>query len=137
MKKIIVAIDGLKFSDSTVQYAVHLSRETNTHLVGIFLDDYTYHSFKIYELVSKSGGVDEVKHRRLEKADEAIRNQSVHYFIKACKDAGVNYSIHHDTSIALHELLHESVYADLLIVNKRKRLHIMKNQSPPVLSGIC
>lgn len=122
MKKIIAAIDGLKLSNSTIQYAVHLASETNAHLVGIFLDDYTYHSFKIYELVSKTGGVDEEKHRRLEKADEATRNESVHYFIKACKEAGVNYSIHHDKSLALHELLHESVYADLLIINKKETL---------------
>lgn len=75
MNKIIAAIDGLKFSDSTVQYAVQLARETNAHLVGVFLDDFTYHSYKIYELVSKSGGVDEAKHERLERADQRTRDE--------------------------------------------------------------
>ncbi len=122
MKKIIVAIDGLKLSDSAVQYAVHLARETNAHLVGVFLDDFTYHSYKIYELVSKSGGVDEEKHRRLEKADQRTREDSVNQFTKACMEVGLNYSLHHDKSIALHELLHESIYADLLVIENKETL---------------
>ncbi len=122
MKKIIAAIDGLKFSDSTVQYAVHLARETNAHLVGVFLDDFTYHSYKIFELVSKDGSVDEEKHKRLEKADQRTRDESVNHFTKACKEAGLNYSIHHDRSIAIHELLHESIYADLLVIENKETL---------------
>lgn len=122
MKKIIAAIDGLKFSDSTVHYAVHLARETNSHLVGVFLDDFTYHSYKIYELVSREGGVNEEKHKRLERADQRTRDEAVIYFTKACREAGLNFSIHHDRSIALHELLHESMYADLLVIGNKETL---------------
>jgi len=122
MKKIIAAIDGLKFSDSTVNYAVHLAREINAHLVGVFLDDFTYHSYKIYDLVSKEGGVNEEKQKRLEGKDESTRKESVTNFTKACREAGLNYSIHHDKSIALQELLHESIYADLLVIENKETL---------------
>ena len=122
MKKIIAAIDGLKLSDSAVHYAVYLARETNAHLVGVFLDDITYHNYKIYELVSKSGGVDEEKHRRMERADQRTRDEAVNHFTKACREVGLNYSIHHDKSIALHELLHESIYADLLVIENKETL---------------
>jgi nucleotide-binding universal stress UspA family protein len=122
MKKIIAAIDGLKFSDSTVQYAVHLARESQAHLVGVFLDDFTYHGYKIYELVSKTGGVDEAKHKRLERADQRTRDESVDHFVKACREAGLNFSVHHDKSIALHELLHETIYADLLVIENKETL---------------
>ena len=122
MKKIIAAIDGLKFSDSAVQYAIHLAKETNAHLVGVFLDDFTYHSYKIYDLVSKSGSVDEEKHQRLENKDQRTRDESVNQFSKACREAGLNCSIHHDRSIALHELLHESIYADLLVIGNKETL---------------
>lgn len=122
MKKIIAAIDGLKFSDSSTHYAVHLAQETGAHLVGVFLDDFTYHSYKIYELVSKSGGVDEEKHKRLERADEKTRKEAVDHFSKACREAGINFSIHHDKSIALQELLHESIYADLMVIENKETL---------------
>jgi hypothetical protein len=41
MKKIIAALDGLKFSGSTRDYAIQLARQNNAHLVGVFLDDHT------------------------------------------------------------------------------------------------
>ena len=52
MKKIIAALDGLKYSKSTRDYAVHLAKQTNTHLARFFMDDITYTGYKIYELVS-------------------------------------------------------------------------------------
>jgi hypothetical protein len=88
----------------------------------VFLDDFTYHSYKIYDLVSKDGSVDEEKHRRLERKDEETRQEAVNNFTKACSKAGLNYSIHHDRSIALHELLHESIYADLLVIENKETL---------------
>lgn len=42
MKKIIAAFDGLKYSESTRDYAIYLTKQTNTHLIGIFMDDPTY-----------------------------------------------------------------------------------------------
>jgi hypothetical protein len=35
---------------------------------------------------------------------------------------GLNYTVHHDRSIALHELLHESIYADLMIIENKETL---------------
>ena len=55
MKKIIAAFDGLKYSESTRDYAIYLAKQTNTHLVGVFMDDPTYTSYKIYELIEKEG----------------------------------------------------------------------------------
>ena len=45
MKKIIAALDGLKYSESVVKYAVYLAKQNSSHLVGVFLEDFTYHSY--------------------------------------------------------------------------------------------
>ena len=50
MKKFIAAFDGLKFSTSTRDYAIQLAKQNNSHLIGVFLNDFTYHSYKIYDL---------------------------------------------------------------------------------------
>jgi nucleotide-binding universal stress UspA family protein len=34
--------------------------------------------------------------------------------------AGLNYAVHHDRNIAIHELLHESIYADLLVIDNKE-----------------
>jgi nucleotide-binding universal stress UspA family protein len=128
MKKFIVAIDGLKYSRDAIDYAVHLSKQANAHLVGVFLDDFTYHSYKIYELVGDE--VEDLMRRRiaLEEKDERTRQQSVDHFEETCHKAGLEYTIHHDRNTALQELLHESIYADLLIIDGKETLtHYSEN----------
>ncbi len=121
MKKIIAALDGLKFSESTKKYSIEIARQSKTHLVGVFLDDITYHSYKLYDLVKQDNVLEStVKH--LEEKDTKTREASVRKFETACQETGINFSLHHDSSVALQELLHESIYADLLIVDRRETL---------------
>jgi len=122
MKKIIAAFDGLKFSKSTRDYAIQIAKQSNVHLVGVFLDDFTYHSYKIYDLIREEGGYVESKKTVLDRKDSETRAGAVASFEKACQEAGVEYTLHHDRSFALQELLHESIYADLLIVSDTETL---------------
>jgi len=122
MKKIIAAFDGLKFSESTRDYAIFLAKQSHAHLVGVFLDDFTYHSYKIYDLVREDGQDAGSKQKILEHQDLEMRAVAVHKFETACRTSGIEFSIHHDRNIAIQELLHESVYADLLVINSRETL---------------
>jgi hypothetical protein len=122
MKKVIAAFDGLKFSKSTRDYAIQIAKQGNVHLVGVFLDDFTYHSYKVYDLIREEGSRFESRQTVLEKKDSATRAAAVESFETACQKAGVEYTLHHDRSIALQELLHESIYADLLIADSAETL---------------
>lgn len=120
MKKIIAVIDGLKYSESTTEYAIYIATQTKSHLVGVFLDDYTYHSYKVYDLVTERNYLDEDRIADLNKKDEAVRRESAVKFEKACQAAGLNFAVHHDRNIAIHELLHESIFADLIIIDNKE-----------------
>lgn len=122
MKKIIAALDGLKFSESTKDYAIQLAKQSSAHLVGVFLDDPAYHSYKIYELVKAEGGFSEAKQKRLEEKDTKTRETAVKKFKDACQNAGLAYTVHHDRNIAIQRLLHESIYADLLVIDSSETL---------------
>ena len=121
MKKIIAAFDGLKYSESTGDYAIYLSKQTNTHLVGVFMDDQIYTSYKIYDLIAKEG-VSEDKLKKFEAKDKTARDAAAENFEKACKHSGLEYTVHHDRNIAIQELKHESIYADLLIIDSKETL---------------
>lgn len=121
MKKIIAAFDGLKYSGSTRDYAIYLAKQTNTHLVGIFMDDPTYTSYKIYELIVKEA-VSEDKLKIFEAKDKATRAAAAENFEKACQQSGLEYTLHHDRNIAIQDLKHESVYADLLVIDSKETL---------------
>jgi nucleotide-binding universal stress UspA family protein len=129
MKKIIAAIDGLKFSESTVNYAVHIAKQVNAHLVGVFLDDPSYTSYKIYDVVVKEG-VTEAKLKQYDEEDTEKRREATMKFESVCTEAGLNYSVHHDHGIALRELLHESIYADLVIIDSHETLTHYEEKQP-------
>ena len=129
MKKIIAALDGLKYSKSTRDYAVYLAKKSNAHLVGVFMDDFTYTSYKIYELVTKEG-VSETTLEEYEAADKLIRTASAADFNKCCEKEGMQFSIHHDKNIAIKELKHESIYADLMVIDKNETLTHYREKLP-------
>ena len=88
MKKIIVAFDGLKYSKTAAEYAIDMAAQMKAHLVGVFLDDFSYHSYKIYELVQQEGGVSEERIERFENKDQDSRERAAELFELACRDAG-------------------------------------------------
>lgn len=117
MQKIIAAFDGLKYSISTQQHAIAIAKKNKMHLVGVFLDDFTYHSYKVYDVVNSPDLLLEDALKDLNDKDEEVRKESVEKFTAACQDAGITYAMHRDRNIAIQELLHESIYSDLLVIN--------------------
>ncbi|HPH84049.1 MAG TPA: universal stress protein [Ferruginibacter sp.] len=115
MIKIVAVFDGLKFSAATLDYAIHLCNKQSTHLVAVFLDDFTYHSYRVYPDLMKDPQPAE-KQAELEKKDSDTRKASRERFEKACHEHGISYTIHIDKSIAYQELIHETIYADLVII---------------------
>jgi hypothetical protein len=121
MKKIIAAFDGLKYSDSTKEYAIYFAKNTHAHLVGVFMDDSIYTSYKIYELINKEG-VSQKKLNEFAEKDKATRAMAAANFEKACQAEKLEYSLHHDKNIAIQELKHESIYTDMLVINMNETL---------------
>src|SRR5688572_15483941 len=116
MKKFIAAFDGVRFCESTMEYAIDLAKKAKAHLVGIFLDHFMGRSYTVAELMQYHGNDLDQYIGSMDDKDREIRNESVEVFEKACQGAGLNYSIHRDKDVAIQELLHESIYADLLII---------------------
>ncbi len=121
MKKILVAFDGSLYSESALNYAIGISKtEKGNIITGIFIEDldyaYMFSNFGIdptgYELSGEYGGyVDELK-----QSQEEIIQQSREAFINRCEKSKVNYTTHYDEGVTALELVHESTFADLLII---------------------
>lgn len=130
MKKFIAVFDGLSFKESTLQYAVSLAKGGNVHLVGVFLEDFTRHSYSFRQLATYEGEDKEAYLHRLNEKDEEQREESIQKFQQACETAELNFSVHRDRNIALQELLEESIYADLLIINSGETISRF-HEGPP------
>ena len=129
MKKYIAAFDGLRYSDGTEQYAIQLAKICKAHLVGVFLDDFMRHTYGVADVVEYEGSFDQHV-KELNAEDELHRKHAVNYFKEHCEEAGIQFSIHRDRNVAIQELLHESVFADLLLINESETLTRYEEESP-------
>ena len=129
MKKFLAVFDGYKMSLSTLQYAIELAKLEEAHLVGVFLDEFIYHSYSVYKVMTTEKNAEKVL-EKLEEKDQKLRDESVLQFQKACGKAGINFSIHRDKNLALQELKEESMFADLLIVNEYETFSRYKEKPP-------
>jgi nucleotide-binding universal stress UspA family protein len=130
MKKFIAAFDGLNLSESAMDYAINLSISCKAHLVGVFLEDFTRHSYSVAEITSYEGeDFDKYIHELNEKESEE-RGESIALFEKACQEKGLNYSVHRDRNVAMQELLHESIYADLIFVSATETMTRYEESAP-------
>lgn len=129
MKKFLAVFDGYRMSSSTMDYAMWLTKSSNAHLVGIFLDEFIYRNYSVYNVVTTADDPEEVM-KKLDEKDKTKRDDAVQYFKDACRKAGINFSVHRDKSIAIQELKHESMFADLVIINEYETFSRQIEDSP-------
>ena len=112
-----------------MQYAIQLTQVVNAHLVGVFLDEAIYHTYSVYKVMANTVNYQK-KLAELDDKDQKKRDNAVFVFRKACELAKINFSIHRDTSIAFRELRHESIFADLLIIDEYETFSRFKESLP-------
>jgi len=129
MKKFLAVFDGYKMSQSTLDYAIWLAKASNAHLVGIFLDEFIYRSYSVYNVITTADDPEELM-KELDGKDQTKRDEAVQKFKSACRKGGISFSVHRDKSIAIQELKHESMFADLVIINEYETFTKYAEDSP-------
>ena len=129
MKKFLAVFDGYKMSKSTLDYAIQLTQAAKAHLVGVFLDEFIYRTYSVTKIIKTYEDYDSVI-KKLDAKDKVKRDNAAIQFQKACEKAKITFSIHRDKSIALQELKHESMFADLIIINEYETFTKYKEQLP-------
>lgn len=128
MKKIAAIFDGLKFSNSTLQHAFSLVRKEPAHLSGVFPDDPIYNSFNMNSVITAGATTEQIK--AMEERDEQKRAAAAQAFVEACTKEGIAHNVHRTNCVPIQEVLHQSTYADLLVIGTREAF-LTKEQEPP------
>lgn len=129
MNRILAAFDGLKFSAGTRDYAISLALQTHAYIVGVFLEDPTSHSYRIYDLVTDEENPD-AKRQMLDEQDRQKRDAAVASLLTSCEEAGIPHTIHRDRDVAIQDLLRESIYADLLVIGRNEMMSAYTDEIP-------
>lgn len=129
MKKFLAVFDGYKISKSTLEYAIQLTKSADKHLVGIFSGEFIYQNHSLYEARTTHKGYEKVLKELNEQNAKKAEDGAIE-FQTACENAGIRFSIHKDKNIAISELKKESMYADLIVINKNETFTRLKEQPP-------
>ena len=127
-KKFLAVFDGFKFSESTMNYAIQLTKEADAFLVGVFLDEFIYRSYNVSEIIISYK--DEQILKQVDTKDKDKRDEAVKQFERGCGQAGIHYSFHRNTGFAIQELKQESIFADLIIINDTENFNRFSEEPP-------
>jgi nucleotide-binding universal stress UspA family protein len=115
MKKIILAFDGVHFSEGAFEFARRLNELQSILLTGVFLPQ-----AEIANLWSYADGVGVGAGPfipLIESNESELVLQNIARFEKLCRGNGIDYRVHKDFyDFVIPELKKESRYADLLIL---------------------
>jgi nucleotide-binding universal stress UspA family protein len=119
MKKILLAIDGRNINMPALDFACYLGRLTNSRVTGVFLENLVADEKPVLKTIY--GGryldweVDVNSPEYVEKEQTVEKN--IEFFKDACERRSVIGTIHRDRGVPAREMIHESRYADILIID--------------------
>jgi len=112
MRKILLAIDAQNINSKTLDFACYAAALTESKLTGVFLENVLFEEMS--ELAGASSYSDEISvlEERKKKTEDNIS-----FFREACEKRGVQSNIHRKRGMPTDEMIEESRFADMIIVD--------------------
>ncbi|HTI10671.1 MAG TPA: universal stress protein [Puia sp.] len=119
MEKILLAIDSQNLDQNSVHFAAYLTRLTQSKLNAIFLEDVNQENEVIIEGRETEDGGQVVTIREsvdIEQIAE-IRDENILLFRELIRKEGIPASVYLDKGVPARDIIAESRFADLLVVD--------------------
>ena len=120
MEKIIIAIDSQNLDENTVSFACHIAKLTGSKLSAVFLEDRRAARRLAFEAISEPVLTAEqtLLEATLEQTEShALREKNMIQFKELARGEGVHSSIYLDKGVPAKELIAETLFSDLLILD--------------------
>ncbi len=129
MKKILAIFDGTKYSPSTTHYAIEMASNQQAMLVGVFISDMRFGNFT-YSYAWDQPFVDFAAVETSQQADMEKIKLNISLFNRACDEKGVHHKVHLDKGVPVQEVIRESVFADMLIIDTQTSFFSLAESMP-------
>jgi nucleotide-binding universal stress UspA family protein len=119
MEKILLAIDAINPDINSFEFACYLGRLTKSKVTGIFLENLVAEERPV---LSELHGVAYIGHE-IDTSSAAYKarieaiEKSIAFFKEACISRGINFSLHRNHGVPTQELIEESRFADVVVVD--------------------
>lgn len=132
MEKILLAIDAVNLNKNALEFACYLARLTRSKIIGVFLENLVAEERpvlkKVHGMTSIDWELDEKSDEHKAKMDEIERNIS--FFKEGCISGEVCYRVHRDRGVPVRELISESRFADVLVIDAQTSLNKQYEGNP-------
>ena len=123
MKKILVVFNGAQFPYHVLEQAITMAVGDNSLLVGVFLRP-PLPSETVYPFLNDLALTGSGYYVRDATSDEAaIIKTNITLFKDTCNTNNVNHTVHLDKGTPTPELLKESMFADLVVIDAKADLY--------------
>ncbi|UPK72721.1 universal stress protein [Chitinophaga filiformis] len=131
MKKILYVTDVVKLDPATLDFACYLCNLSHSKLTGIFLENLRgeARSGKMLKETALEGGIN-VQTENVEELKEQCLADNIQLFKDSCEKRGVTGIVHRDLGIPLEDVVMESRYADLLLIDAATSFSVAKENVP-------
>lgn len=119
MEKILFAIDAIKPDKNALDFACYLAQLTKSKITGVFLENLVSEERPVMKSMHGVAYMDwEIDEKSAEhKTKMELIEKNIHFFKEACINRGVPYSLHRDRGVPADELISESRFADVIVVD--------------------
>jgi hypothetical protein len=117
MEKILLAMDANKPDRNAVEFACYLARLTKSKVTGVFLEN------QVLATSAADGSP-------AESALPDLVEKNIKWFNEKCINEETRYSFHTDRGVPVKELVEESRYADLVVIDSETSFNKIYEGSP-------
>jgi nucleotide-binding universal stress UspA family protein len=134
--KILAVFDGTRYSEGASKYALEIAKATNSMLIGIFIQDMRYINFT-YAYAWDQPFVDFTAIEESQKEEKEKIDLNIKLFHQVCNDKGVKHKVHLDKGVPLQDVLRESAFADMMIIDSHTSFFSLGDSAPnPFLKDV-
>ena len=119
MEKILLVNDTDRIDRSAIEFACYMAKLTHSHVTGVFIENFgkeevpemiKVHGTPVVETIVASDLPDYL-------TQKTTLQENITFFKEACERRGVSSSVHQDKGDPIQELINESRFADLIIID--------------------
>jgi hypothetical protein len=122
MKRVLVAIDARQVNINVLDFACYIATLTHSKLTGVFLD--TEVQEPVSQPVYSEPGAAVINDKK------KLFGESIRVFRDACTNRGANCSVYNETTIPPADIIKETRFAELLIVDPDMSFKDRKEELP-------
>jgi len=119
MEKILLIVDGINPSTNALDFACYLARVTQSKLNAVFLENLINEERSVLNVApaKKSTAHSPALYYNDHNAKVKLIEENIQRVKDACINRGVNFFISRDRGIPIDEIIEESRYADVLVID--------------------